>query len=113
MLFTHSRKTQVRVENARRGLRRAWQQHRRTVTLAGTMLLLFTAEAMAQEARVRGFFTRARDLLIFIGPAVTIGSIFWGGANVLRERPAGKQWTAAAIFLALTILSGVLQDWWQ
>lgn len=73
----------------------------------------FMPEAMAQEARVRGFFTRARDLLIFIGPAVTIGSIFWGGANVLRERPAGKQWTAAAIFLALTILSGVLQDWWQ
>src|SRR5262245_25513199 len=73
----------------------------------------FMPELMAQEARVRGFFTRARDLLIFLGPAVTIGSIFWGGANVLRERPAGKQWTAAAIFLALTILSGVLQDWWQ
>ena len=92
---------------------RTWTKRFEIVLWALTIFSFFISEALAQDARVRGFFTRARDMLLFVGPLVTIGSIFWGGANVLRERPAGKQWTAAAIFLALTILSGLLQDWWQ
>lgn len=95
------------------GLQTLWSRRSELTILALIVVLGFMPDAMAQEAKVRGFFTKARDLLVWAGPAVTIGSLFWGGANVLRERPAGKQWTAAAIFLALTILSGVLQDWWQ
>ena len=70
------------------------------------------SSTMAQEAVVRSFFTRASSFLVAIGPLVTLGCLFWGAANVLRERPAGKQWTAAAIFLAITILRGMLQGWW-
>src|SRR5262249_22316959 len=94
------------------GLYWIWSRRSEIAILAFILVAGFMPDAMAQEARVRGFFTKARDLLIWAGPAVTIGCLFWGGAHVVRERPAGKQWAGAAIFLALTILSGVLQDWW-